>query len=189
MVEPEKSGGADRHASEAADCVGWLVRLDITDSRPRREDTSAEVDDAADLSGLTEVLRVIETDFRQLTVPLLGRSERVLPCRAFFRFGKVHRRWERLLSETTGDTSRFRLHVRLKENASDPDLKQERDSDPVDEGLKSGLRITVEGEAISSKVLLGRFHPDRREPNIFDAIEETRRQFEERRRKENEGSG
>ena len=189
MGEHEKGVGTDPHASDAADYVGWLVRLDITDSRPRRKDTSAAIDEDTETSGLTDELLVIEADFRQLTVPLLGRSQRVLPCRELFRIAKVRQRWERLLSEKLGDTSRFKVCFCLEEKKSDTDLKQERDTDPVDEGMKSGLRISVEGGAVSSKVLLGRFHPDHREPNIFDGIEETRRLFEESRRKENKGKG
>jgi hypothetical protein len=183
MVEPDKSGGADRYASEGVDCVGWLVRLDITRLRARHEDPAAEVD-AAHVSGLENVLRLIEADFRQLTVPLLGRSERVLPCGAFIRLGKVRRRWESLLYEKTGDTSLCRVRIRLESSASDPDSKPERHSDLMDEGMKSGLLITVEGEAISSKVLLGRFHPDHRDPNISDAIEYARRLEAERKEKE-----
>lgn len=157
MAEPETSGGTVPDAPESS-YVGWLVKLEIIDSRARGEDQSSEVDNAVDLRGLDDVLRFIEADFRLLTVPLLGKSERVLPSRALFRVGKIFLRWDRLLREKTGGHSFFRVRVRLEPAAS-----------------------------VSSHALLGRFHPDHREPNIFDALEETRRLFEESRRKENEG--
>jgi hypothetical protein len=192
MVESEKSGGADQYTSEAADCVGWLVKLEITRSRARHGDQAAEVD-AAHVGGLEDVMRLIEADFRQLTVPLLGRSERVLPCGAFIRLGKVRRRWESLLYEKTGDTSLFRVRIALEPGASDPDLRPERNADLIDEQSKIEPQIDIQiqnvgSEPVSSRALLGRFHPDHREPNIFDAIEYARR-LEEERRKKNEAGG
>jgi hypothetical protein len=192
MVEPEKSEGADPHARKSAEYVGWLVRLDIIDSRARGEDQSSEVDNAVDLRGLGDVLRLIEAEFLQLTVPLLGKSERVLPSRAFIRLGKICRRWERLLCEKTGDNSLFRVRVRLEPAASDVDTRPDLTSDHKVEELMRRLQVEVQiqnvgDEPLSSRDLLGRFHPDHREPNICDAIEETRRQFEERQRKKTEG--
>jgi hypothetical protein len=189
MVEPEKSGGATQHASEAADYVGWLVRLEITRSRALHEDLATEVD-TAHVAGLEDVLRLIEADFRQLTVPLVGRPERVLPSRRFFRLRRILARWRDLLFEKTGDTSLFRVCVRLEPSASDPDLRPERNSELIDEGSKREPQIDIQiqnvgDEPVSGRILLGRFHPDHREPNIFDAIEYARRLEEER--KKNEG--
>jgi hypothetical protein len=191
MVEPEKSGEADQHAIEAADCVGLLVKLDIRRFSAPRGDPGADVDDAAHVGGLEDVLRLVEADFRQLTVPLLGRSERVLPSRSFFRLRRVLARWRDLLFEKTGDASLFRVCVRLEPSASDADLRPERNSDLTDEGPKRGPQIDIQiqnvgGEPVSSRALLGRFHPDHREPTFWDAIDYARR-LEEERRKKNEG--
>lgn len=192
MVEPEKSGGTDQHASEAADYVGWLVRLEITHSHARLEDPAGKVDDAAHLGGLEDVLRLIEADFRQITVPLLGRSERVLPCRAFIRLGQVRQRWECLLYEKTGDTSLFRVRVRIRPKASDPALRPEQNSDVIDEQSKIEPQIDIQiqnvaSEPVSSRVLLGRFHPEHREPDLWDSIAYARRLEEERRKKDEGG--
>ena len=192
MVEPEKSGSAEPHASESAGYVGWLVKLDITRSRARHEDPAAEVN-AAHVGGLENVLRLIEADFRQLTVPLLGRSERVLPSRSLFRLRRVLARWRDLLFEKTGDTSLFRVCVRLEPSVSDPDLREKRNSEVIDEQLKIEPQIDIQiqnvgSEPVSSRALLGRFHPDHREPNIFDAIEYARRLEEERRKKKESGA-
>lgn len=97
-----------------------------------------------------------------------------------------------MLFEKTGDTSQFRVCQRLELNDSNLESKPEQISDLIDEGSKKELQIevqiqTVGGEPVSSRALLGRFHPDHREPNILDALEDTRRLFEERQRKENEG--
>jgi hypothetical protein len=188
MVEPEKGVGVDQEATEAADYVGWLVRLDITDSRARRGGLIAEEDDA----GLEGVLRLIEADFKELTVPILGRSERVLPSRSFFRLRKVVARWKNSLFEKTGDTSLFRVRLRLEPAVSDAEISPEQTSDRIAEELKRGQLVEIQiqnvgGEFVSSRALLGRFHPDHQEPNIFDALEDTRRLREERQRKENEG--
>ena len=188
MAEPEKSGAVDQHGSEARDFVGWFVRLEVMHSRTRREDRATE----EDAGGLEDLLRLIEADFRQLTVPLLGRSERVLPSRTFFRLRRVLARWRDLLFEKTGDASLFRVCLRLGPNALDPDSSPEGNSGLTDDQLKIRPKIDVQiqnagGEPVSSRALLGRFHPDHREPNIFDAIEETRRLFEQAQRKENEG--
>jgi len=152
------------------------VRLDITDSRARRADLAAEEDDA----GLDEVLRLIEADFKQLTVPMLGRSERVLPSRRFFRLRKVLARWKNSLFEKTGDTSLFRVRLRLEPTVSDADIRLEQTSDRISEELKRGPLVEIQiqnvgGEFVSSRALLGRFHPGHREPNIFNASEDTRR--------------
>ncbi len=188
MAEPDKGVGVDQHASDAPDYVGWLVRLDITDSRARRGDLAAEENDA----GLDEVLRLIEAEFKRLTVPMLGRSERVLPSRRFFRLRKVLERWKNSLFEKTGDTSLFRVRLRLEPTVSDADIRPEQTTDRIAEELKREPLVEIQiqnvgGEPLSGRALLGRFHPDHREPNIFDALEDTRRLFEERQRKENEG--
>lgn len=73
MVEPEKGVDADRLATEAVDCVGLFVRLEITHARDPRGDLAAKEGDATDIAGLEDVLRLIEADFRQLTVPLAGK--------------------------------------------------------------------------------------------------------------------
>lgn len=194
MVEPEKSGGVDPDTSESAETVGWLVKLEITRSRARHEDPAAKVDDPADIHGLEHVLSIIKADFRQLTVPLLGRSERVLPSRYAdpFRLRNLRQRWERLLYDKTGDPSLYRVQAWLWSSASDTDLTPERTSDLIDEGSKREPQIDIQirtlGDGpVCSRDLLGRFHPDHREPNIFDAIDEARRLFEELRRKKNEG--
>ena len=188
MVEPEKSGDTDPHESESADYVGWLVKLDITDSRARRGDLASEEDDA----GLDEVLRLIEADFNQLTVPILGRSERVLPSRRFFRLRKVLARWNNSLFEKTGDTSLFRVRLRLEPTVSDTDIRPAQTLDLIDDGSKRGPQVEVQiqnagSEPVSSRALLGRFHPDHREPYIFDALEDARR-IEAEQRKQKEGS-
>jgi hypothetical protein len=188
MVEPEKGVGVDQEATEAADYVGWLVRLDITDSRARRGDLVAEEDDA----GLEGVLRLIEADFKELTVPMLGRSERVLPSRSFFRLRKVVARWKNSLFEKTGDMSLFRVRLRLEPAVPDGEITPQQTLDHIAEELKRGPLVEIQiqnvgGEFVSSRALLGRFHPDHREPNTFNASEDTRRLFEERQRKENEG--
>jgi hypothetical protein len=168
MVEPEKSGEGDQHAIEAADCVGWLVRLEITRSRARHEDPAAEVD-AANVSDLDDVLRLIKGDFRQFTVPLLGRPERVLPARSFFRLRKILARWRDLLGEKTGDTSLFRVSIQFEQSASASESRPERCSELIDEGSTRERQIEVRilnvgGEAVSSRALLGRFHPEHKEP-------------------------
>jgi hypothetical protein len=62
MAEPRKTGAADQHGSEATDLVGWLVRLEVMHSRGRQEDLAIK----EDAGGLEDLLRVIESDFRQL---------------------------------------------------------------------------------------------------------------------------
>ena len=191
MVEPEESGAANQHASETADFVGWFVRLEITCSRARHDDPRAEV--GSHVAGIEDVLRHIEADFRQLTVPLVGRRERVLPSRSSLRCRRVLARWRDLLFQMTGDTSLFHVCERLEPSASDSDLELERNSDLIDEQSKIGPQIEIQiqnvgSKPVSSRALLGRFHPDHREPNIFDAIEYGRR-LEDERRKKNEAGG
>lgn len=136
MGEREKGVDTDQHAGDATDYIGSLVKLDIADSARQREETSAEVDDAGGPSGLTEVFRVMEADFRRLTVPLLGRSERVLPARSFFRLRKITARWRDLLFEKTGDTSLFRVSVRLEPSTSAPESRPEPNSELINETSK-----------------------------------------------------
>ena len=93
--------------------------------------------------------------------------------------------------EKLGDKFLFRVFARLETSASEPVLEPKRNLDLVDEGSKSGLQIDVRiqnvgPEGISSRALLGRFHPDHKEPNLWDSIDYARR-LEEVRRKKNEG--
>jgi len=180
MVETENRQHTDPHASESAGYVGWLVKLEILRSRSQQEERATEVVDASGLGDIGDVLRIIEADFQQITLPLLGKSERLLPCHAYFRLRKVGLRWERWLYEKTGDTSQYRVRVDVGPAAPHEAPSPELEADLIEKESKSTRQIEVRvlsvgSEPISSRTLLGRFHPDHKEPNIFDAIEYAQR--------------